>query len=90
MAAADGLSMDDWTNKYAQSITDLRQFYSPDLHYRDSAERLRKLLTQGILRQTDIRYTHASLLCSSDICFASGIVRSDSSKLTAPSQNMPR
>jgi hypothetical protein len=52
---ADGLNHDQWTSNYASSISDLREFYSPNLHYRDSAERLRKLLKAGLLRQTDIR-----------------------------------
>ena len=55
MQAADGKSQEQWTKEYDASIADLRQFYSPNLHYKDSAERLRKLLKMGLLRQTDIR-----------------------------------
>lgn len=55
MAAADGMTIEQWTDKYANSIADLKTHYKPDLHYSESAKRLRQLLQLGLLRQTDIR-----------------------------------
>jgi len=48
------MSFEQWTNSFRDSISDLPAM-GPGVHYNKSAERLRKMLTEGLLLQTDLR-----------------------------------
>ena len=50
-----GSELGQWEQSFRDHVADIPPMKIDQLHYNESAERLRKLLQSGLLRQTDLR-----------------------------------